>query len=123
MKKPNRNNQVARRRWNLWHQDPHCHYCGKKLKWKETTLEHLYSKVKNGRLKGEREKKCSEVDVYTVLSCAKCNHEQQRKEIKERKIGSKKYVFSFEEGDEEDKRIYGGIIGRSGITRRAFDRI
>jgi hypothetical protein len=83
MKKPSKKNQIARRRWNLWNRDPHCYYCKKKLKWEETTLEHLYSRVKNGRFKGEREKRFEDVDVYTVLSCSDCNHERQAQEIKE----------------------------------------
>jgi len=76
-------NQVGRRRYNLWHQDPHCYYCKKELEWKESTIEHLYSKVKNGTFKGKREKSYYDVDVYTVLSCSKCNQERQAQEIKE----------------------------------------
>jgi hypothetical protein len=73
-------NQVGRRRYNLWHQDPHCYYCKKELEWKESTIEHLYSKVKNGKYKGRREKTKDEVEIFTVLSCKVCNNEQQIKE-------------------------------------------
>ena len=78
IKKPK--NSYGRRRYNLWIVDSHCYYCHKELEWKETTLEHLYSKVKNGKYKGERAKRVTEVKNYTVLSCGPCNIEQQRKE-------------------------------------------
>jgi len=78
IKKPKNSN--GRRRLNLWRQYPYCHYCDKELKWRETSLEHLYSRVKNGKYKGKREKKHNEVETYTVLSCKMCNQEQQLKE-------------------------------------------
>jgi hypothetical protein len=81
IKKPKNSN--GRRRLSLWKKDPHCYYCKRKLKWKQTSLEHLYSKVKNGKYKGQREKTKDEVDVFTVLSCKNCNNEQQLKETKE----------------------------------------
>ena len=80
-KKPKNSN--GRRRYNLWRQDPHCHYCERELRWEETTLEHLYSKVKCGKYKGKREKKLSEVEKYTVLSCAPCNEKRAQEEHKE----------------------------------------
>ena len=78
IKKPR--NQVGRRRYTLWHQHPYCYHCHRKLEWKKSTIDHLYSKVKNGRYKGKREKTVDDVDVYTVLSCSPCNHDQQKKE-------------------------------------------
>jgi hypothetical protein len=78
-KKPKNSN--GRRRLNLWGQDPHCYYCHKELKWEEATLEHLYSKVKNGKYKGKRAKRKKEIGKkYTVLSCKTCNQERQLKE-------------------------------------------
>lgn len=77
-------NSNGRRRYNLWRQFPHCHYCGKKLEWEETTLEHLYSKVKNGKYRGKREKTKKEVGKnFTVLSCEPCNLARAHQETKE----------------------------------------
>jgi hypothetical protein len=50
------------------------------LGWKESTVDHLYSKVKNGQFKGKREKKAKDVENYTVLSCKPCNEGLQEKE-------------------------------------------
>jgi hypothetical protein len=55
------------RRLNLWRKNPYCHWCGKKLKWKQTTLDHI-----NQRVKVETRPRFGQ----TVLSCNKCN--QQR---------------------------------------------
>ena len=77
-KKPKNSN--GRRRYKLWIQDPHCYWCGSELKWKKSTIDHLYSRVKNGKFKGKREKKAKDVENYTVLSCTSCNQKQQVKE-------------------------------------------
>lgn len=81
-KKPK--NSIGRRRYNLWRQSPYCYYCHKELKWDETTLEHLYSKVKCGTYKGKRVKTKEEVgEKFTVLSCEPCNTTRQKEEHKE----------------------------------------
>lgn len=78
IKKPK--SSIGRRRLNLWIQDPYCYWCKEKLKWKKTTLDHLYSKVKNGKFKGYRAKGTKDGVVITVLSCSSCNQSQQEKE-------------------------------------------
>ena len=69
-------NKIGRRRYNLYIRDPHCYYCGRELKWKESTVDHVYSKVESGKRntpngKGE-----------TVLACSSCNNKRQSLEIK-----------------------------------------
>ena len=69
-------NKFGRRRYNLWVEDPHCYWCGKKLKWKETTLDHVNQRTKLGN---ERRPRWG----ATVLSCEPCNNERQVKEFEE----------------------------------------
>ena len=80
---PRFKSSITRRRYNLWKQDPHCYYCERELKWEESTLDHVYSKVKCGKYKGRREKTASEVDTYTVLACAPCNEKLAAEEHKQ----------------------------------------
>ena len=63
--------KIKKRREILWKRNPHCYYCDKYLPFEETTLEHIYSKVKTGK----REIPLNEKGD-TVLSCSDCN--QQR---------------------------------------------
>ena len=63
------NKRLKNRRWRLWEENPHCHWCGKKLKWKKSTIDHLDS-----RLSPERGKHCG--TIRTVLSCSPCNNKR-----------------------------------------------
>lgn len=70
---------MAKRRWNLWVADNQCYYCKSELAWEETTIEHIYSRVKTGK------RELPEDDMgykrgKRVLSCAPCNQKQARKE-------------------------------------------
>ena len=73
-KKPS--NKIGRRRWNLWVNDPHCYYCGEKIRWRHSTVDHVYSKVRNGKRNAPKGK------GETVLACKDCNQGRQIAEMK-----------------------------------------
>lgn len=80
-------NKIAKQRRRLFSQNPHCYWCGKKVRWIKykkryvgclpddaATIDHLYSRLsplRNIKAHGE---------VRHVLSCYKCNHERGRQE-------------------------------------------
>lgn len=64
-------NRIGRRRWHLWIKNPHCHWCDKKLKWNESTADHLQQKTKLG------EEHLWNKYGKIVLSCEKCNQQRQ----------------------------------------------
>ncbi len=73
--KPTTKSSMTRRRWSLWRAHPFCHYCKKELQWEESTIEHLYSRVKTGK------RQLPEDGVgRRILSCSKCNNDQAKKE-------------------------------------------
>lgn len=61
-------NGIARRRYNLWKRDPHCHWCKEELEWSETTIDHINQKTRN---------KTRPAIGVRVLSCQKCNNQRQ----------------------------------------------
>jgi len=63
-------NKIANRRYKLWKDNPHCHWCGQKLKWEKTTADHINQKTKLG---DEIRPKQGKI----VLSCQKCNQQRQ----------------------------------------------
>ena len=65
----------ARRRYNLWIKHPYCYWCDRKLKWKQSTLDHLNSRV------ARRKRPNIPRQVATVLSCKPCNNRRALKEI------------------------------------------
>ena len=67
-------NKRGKRRWNLWMNNNRCFYCNKKLKWEESTLEHLNSKV----LRNPRPQIHG---ITTTLSCSSCNQDRARVEM------------------------------------------
>ena len=52
---------------------PYCTWCGKKLSFKESTIDHLNSKVVNGHRPAQGK---------IVLSCTRCNNNRQIYEVK-----------------------------------------
>ena len=70
-KKPK--NKIGARRWNLWMEDPHCHWCRKELSWRQSTVDHLNSKVKQEKREYVR-------FPNTVLSCGPCNQKRATQE-------------------------------------------
>ena len=70
-------NKIGKRRWNLWvHGVRTCYYCDRTLRWEETTLEHIYSRV----LIPKRPQPGTVKGPYTVLACESCNQKQAEKE-------------------------------------------
>lgn len=59
----NRNNRFARVRRKFWERNPCCHYCGAKLEFIESTLDHVIPRSKGGTGKQSN----------LVLSCLPCN--------------------------------------------------
>ena len=68
--KISKNNYIAQRRYVFWKRDPHCHWCGKKLKWKKSTIDHINQRTKLGDEKRPRIGRL-------VLSCEPCNNQRQ----------------------------------------------
>lgn len=63
-------NKIAKRKYNLWKKDPHCYWCGCKLKWSKATADHFYQRTKIGAEKRP-------IQGIIVLACKKCNNQRQ----------------------------------------------
>jgi hypothetical protein len=66
---------IKNRRLNLWKRNPHCYWCGKRLKWEKTTIDHL-----NSRVAGKKRPRINGVET-TVLSCRPCNQSRAYAEL------------------------------------------
>ena len=65
--RPGKRTRSIRR--SKWKKDPHCKYCGKKLLYEETTLDHVIPHSKGG---GTNHANC-------VIACRKCNEDKADK--------------------------------------------
>lgn len=81
---------IRNKKLREWNKDPHCRYCGvltvlrvykedsKEIKDRLATIDHT-----NSRWNPNRQKPNNGREVRRVLSCHKCNHERNVKEMKQ----------------------------------------